>query len=69
MKPPRRAIFLLVPLAILLLPLAIYAADRATSSEEIARNVSIAGVPVGGLSESDAQVEEDAVEEHEEKGS
>ena len=56
MKPPRRAIFLLVPLAILLLPLAIYAADRATSTEEIARNVSIAGVPVGGLSQPDALV-------------
>ena len=51
---PSRIIFLLVPLAILLLPVGVYAADRTTSQQEIARNVSIAGVPVGGLTEADA---------------
>ena len=54
MKPPRRAIFLIVPLAILLLPIAIYFADRATSTEEVARNVTIEGMPVGGLTVADA---------------
>lgn len=54
MKPPRRSIFLIVPIAILLLPLAIYGADRATSTEEVARNVTIDEIPVGGLTVADA---------------
>ncbi|HSJ71772.1 MAG TPA: VanW family protein [Acidimicrobiia bacterium] len=56
MKPHRRAIFLIVPLAILLLPLVVYGIDRAWSSDEIARNVTIAGVAVGGLKEPDASL-------------
>lgn len=60
---PSRIIFLLVPLAILLLPVGVYAADRATSQEEIARNVTIAGVPVGGLTEADALVAVQAYEQ------
>jgi len=60
---PSRIIFLLVPLAILLLPVGVYAADRGTSQDEIARNVAIAGVPVGGLSEADALVAVQAYEQ------
>lgn len=61
MKLPR-AIFAIVPLAILLLPLGIYFADRATSGDEVARNVTVAGVSVGGMSRADATL---AVEAHE----
>ena len=53
MRPPR-AIFAVVPLAIALLPLGIYLADRATSTAEIARNVTVSGIPVGGMSRADA---------------
>ncbi|MGI9667357.1 MAG: VanW family protein [Acidimicrobiia bacterium] len=62
MTTPRRALFLIVPLAILLLPIGIYLADSTTSSEEVARNVSVAGVPVGGMTEDDALL---AVQAHE----
>ncbi len=62
MKPPRRTLFIVVPLAILLLPLAIYVADRVASSETIERNVTIAGVPVGGLNLSDASLAVSAYE-------
>jgi vancomycin resistance protein YoaR len=64
MTAQRRAIFILVPLAILLLPLAVYAADRATSSDQVARNVTVAGVAVGGLDRSDATL---AVQAHEQQ--
>jgi vancomycin resistance protein YoaR len=53
---PRIALLVLSPLSILLLPLGVYLADRATSADEIARNVTIEGIPVGGLTESDATV-------------
>lgn len=63
----RRAVFILVPLAILFLPLAVYWADQATSTDEVARNVTVAGVPVGGLPEADAvlsvQVHEQALKQ------
>jgi vancomycin resistance protein YoaR len=49
-----RAIFAIVPFAIALLPLGIYLADRSVSSQEIARNVTVAGVPVGGLDRTEA---------------
>jgi len=62
MKPPRKVIFAIVPIAILVLPIAVYLADTAASSDEVARNVSIAGLPVGGLTYADAQ---DVVNEHE----
>jgi len=59
---PRKAIFAVVPLAILLLPIGVYGADWATSTAEIARNVTIEGVPVGGMNRADATL---AVEAHE----
>ncbi|RLE14042.1 MAG: hypothetical protein DRJ28_06420, partial [Actinobacteria bacterium] len=59
---PRKAIFAVVPLAILLLPIGVYGADWATSTAEIARNVTIDGVPVGGMNRADATL---AVEAHE----
>jgi len=57
-----RSLFAVVPLAIALLPLGVYVADRQTSIDEIARNVTVSGVPVGGLNRADATV---AVEAHE----
>jgi vancomycin resistance protein YoaR len=59
---PRKTIFAVVPLAILLLPLGVYVADWATSTSEVARNVTIDGVPVGGMNHADATL---AVEAHE----
>ena len=52
----------IVPLAIALLPLGIYVVDRQTSTNEIARNVSVAGVPVGGMNRSDATLAVEAYE-------
>jgi hypothetical protein len=51
---PSKAIFAIVPLAIALLPIAIYLIDRQTSTDEIARNVTVSGVPVGGMNRADA---------------
>lgn len=59
---PSKSIFAIVPLAILLLPVGVYLADRATSAEEVARNVTIANVQVGGMNRADATL---AVEAHE----
>ncbi|GMQ93030.1 MAG: VanW family protein [Acidimicrobiia bacterium] len=59
---PRKTIFAAVPLAILLLPVGIYIADRATSTQEVARNVTIDGIPVGGMTRADATL---AVESYE----
>lgn len=58
MKVPksRTALFIAVPLLLLMLPLAVWLADRVVSSGEVPRNVSVAGVPVGGLGEEDALV-------------
>ena len=39
---------------VLVLPLMLFAAARALGADEIAPNVSVAGVPVGGMSEEDA---------------
>ncbi|KAA3640700.1 MAG: PASTA domain-containing protein [Armatimonadetes bacterium] len=58
----RRVLFIAVPIAILLLPLGIYLVDRAVSDDVIARNVTVAGVEVGGLNTADATV---AVERYE----
>ncbi|MEZ5175794.1 MAG: VanW family protein [Acidimicrobiia bacterium] len=52
----RRPLFIAVPLVILLLPVGIYVADRAVAADTIARNVTVAGVPVGGLNMADATV-------------
>jgi vancomycin resistance protein YoaR len=54
MKSPRRAILTIVPITILLMPVAVYVADTATSADEVARNVSVAGIPVGGLTAQEA---------------
>lgn len=64
MKSPVRAVFLLVPLVILALPLVVYGLDRATASDEVARNVQVAGVDVGGMTRADAAL---AVEAHEQQ--
>ncbi|MCB1245765.1 MAG: hypothetical protein KDB69_00700, partial [Acidimicrobiia bacterium] len=53
---PRRALFIAVPVAILLIPLGIFLADPAASDDTIARNVMIDTVPVGGLNSADATV-------------
>ena len=60
----RRALFITVPIAILLLPLGIYLVDRATSHDTIARNVMVEGIHVGGLNIADATF---AVELYEEE--
>ncbi len=60
MKPPRRTIFTIVPIAILLLPIGVYLADTAASSHEVARNVTVAGLAVGGLPPQDASLVIDA---------
>jgi vancomycin resistance protein YoaR len=60
---PSKAIFAIVPFAIALLPLGIYLADRSVSSDEIARNVTVAGVPVGGLDRSEAMRAVEAYED------
>lgn len=49
---PRSALFVLVPLAILALPLVVFFLDG--RAETVARNVSAAGVELGGLTEEDA---------------
>jgi len=59
---PRIFLFAAIPLAILLLPLSVYWIDRAASQEEVPRNVSVAGVELGGLGREDALL---AVEAHE----
>jgi vancomycin resistance protein YoaR len=50
----KTALLVAVPLLILLLPVAVYLVDTAVHSGEVPRNVSVAGVPVAGLGETDA---------------
>jgi vancomycin resistance protein YoaR len=59
---PTKAIFAVVPLAIALLPLGIFLADQASSTDEIARNVTVSGVPVGGMNRADATLAVEAYE-------
>ncbi len=59
---PRKTIFAVVPLAILLLPIGVYLADRVTSTAEVARNITIDGVPVGGMNRADATLAVEAYE-------
>lgn len=59
---PSKAIFAIVPLAIALLPIGIYLIDRQTSTDEIARNVTVSGVPVGGMNTADATLALEAYE-------
>lgn len=57
-----KTVFAIVPLAIALLPLGIYLIDRQTSTNEIARNVTVEGVPVGGMNRTDATLAVEAYE-------
>ena len=50
----RLALFIAVPLLLLLLPLSIYFIDSAAASDQVARNVSIAGVDVSRYTEAEA---------------
>ncbi|MEN8233580.1 MAG: VanW family protein [Actinomycetota bacterium] len=52
----RIAVAIAVPALILLLPLAVYLIDRSVSDGEVPRNVSVAGIDIGGLSHDDAVV-------------
>ena len=52
----RIAASIAVPALILLLPIAVYLADRTANDGEIPRNVSVVGLDVGGLSRDDAVV-------------
>ncbi|MEA2011261.1 MAG: VanW family protein [Actinomycetota bacterium] len=45
-----------VPALLLLLPLAVYFVDQTINDGEVPRNVSVAGIDVGGLSQDDATV-------------
>ncbi|MEA2023973.1 MAG: VanW family protein [Actinomycetota bacterium] len=53
-----------VPALLLLLPLVVYLVDRTANEGEVPRNVSVAGVDVGGLSKDDAIVVVRAYEEN-----
>ena len=59
---PSKSIFVIVPFVIALLPLGIYLIDRQASSEEIARNVTVSAVPVGGMTRADATLAVEAYE-------
>jgi vancomycin resistance protein YoaR len=52
----RIAASIAVPALILLLPIAVYLADRTANAGEVPRNVSVAGLDVGGLSRDEAVV-------------
>ncbi|MGB5188333.1 MAG: VanW family protein [Acidimicrobiia bacterium] len=52
----RIAASIAVPALILLLPIAVYLADRIANTGEIPRNVTVVGLDVGGLSRDDAIV-------------
>ena len=52
----RIAASIAVPALILLLPIAVYLADRIANNGEIPRNVTVVGLDVGGLSRDDAIV-------------
>jgi vancomycin resistance protein YoaR len=59
---PSKAIFAIVPFVIALLPLGIYLIDRQASADEIARNVTVTDVPVGGMNRADATLAVEAYE-------
>ncbi len=50
----RIALLSAIPVAVVLLPVFVYAIDRAASNGEVARNVSAAGIDLGGLGRADA---------------
>ncbi|MCL1692237.1 MAG: VanW family protein, partial [Actinomycetia bacterium] len=53
-KASRILLFVVAPLLILMLPLAVYLADRSMNSGTLPRNVSIAGIDVAGLPPDEA---------------
>jgi len=55
-RTSRTALFIAVPLLLLMLPLAVWLADAAVNAGEVPRNVTVAGIPVGGLGADDAVV-------------
>ncbi|HHC09096.1 MAG TPA: PASTA domain-containing protein [Actinobacteria bacterium] len=57
----RRLALILAPVALLLLPVAVFAADTAASEGTIPRNVSVGGVDLGGLTPEEAR---DVLEAH-----
>lgn len=50
----RLTLFIAVPVMLLFLPLSIYFVDTASASDHVARNVTIEGIDVSGLSQSEA---------------
>ncbi len=50
----RLTLFIAVPVMLLFLPLSIYFVDTASASDTVARNVTIEGIDVSGLSEAEA---------------
>ncbi|MEA2057487.1 MAG: VanW family protein, partial [Actinomycetota bacterium] len=62
-KPIRIALFVAVPLLILLLPIAVYVVDVSANEGTIARNVSVAGIDVSGMSAEEALVAVGAYED------
>lgn len=54
MRTGRIVLFILAPLLILMLPLAVYLSDRSTNTGALPRNVAIAGVDVAGLQPDEA---------------
>jgi vancomycin resistance protein YoaR len=54
MKTSRVLLFVIAPLLILALPVAVYLTDRSVSDGTLPRNVSIAGIDVAGLSPDEA---------------
>lgn len=51
---PRAVLLTIVPLALLLLPLGVFFVDHALAAGRVPRNVSVGGVPLGGLDRADA---------------
>ncbi len=54
MKTSRALLFVIAPLLILALPVAVYLTDRSVSNGTLPRNVSVAGIDVAGLSPDEA---------------
>ncbi|MEA3501479.1 MAG: hypothetical protein U9R47_01785, partial [Actinomycetota bacterium] len=54
MNPTRILLFVIAPLLILALPLAVYLTDTSVNSGTLPRNVSIAGIDVAGLRPDEA---------------
>jgi vancomycin resistance protein YoaR len=55
-RPVRIIVSIVVPALLLLLPLVVYFVDQTVNHGEVPRNVSVAGIDVGGLSKDDATV-------------